>query len=123
MSIRRRLWNVMRSELSSLQERARDRLEGLRVDGFGSARGVDADVARSGGDEEQLRQYYANLEIKPGASMKEVKSAYRRLMRSYHPDRHADDPEKVRVANEVSQQLREAYEAIREELRKQGKAS
>jgi len=125
MSIRHRLWNVVRSELSSLSDRARDRLAEL-----GSGSSPDADAwdedgpeswrQRGDPDEEQLRQYYANLEIEPGASLKEVKSAYRRQMRRYHPDRHADDPEKVRIANEVSQQLREAYEAIRAQLKRQG---
>ena len=65
------------------------------------------------------KNYYLILGIRRDAPLDEVKSAYRRQMRRYHPDRHADDPEKVRIANEVSQQLREAYEAIRAHIKRE----
>ena len=60
----------------------------------------------------EIQRYYANLELPLGASADEVKAAYRRLMRRYHPDRHAADPERARVANQVAQQLRTAYEGL-----------
>jgi len=60
----------------------------------------------------QLRSYYANLELNPGASAEDVKRAYRSLMRRYHPDKHADDPEKYRAATELARSLTEAYQAL-----------
>ncbi|MBN2798377.1 MAG: DnaJ domain-containing protein [Deltaproteobacteria bacterium] len=36
--------------------------------------------------EERLRPYYAELELEPGAQLAEVKRAWRRLVRDYHPD-------------------------------------
>ena len=33
-----------------------------------------------------LEKYYAVLELKPGASTEEIKSAYRHLVKKYHPD-------------------------------------
>lgn len=57
----------------------------------------------------QLRQYFANLELEPGASLEDVKRAYKDLMRRYHPDKHVGDPDKHRAATELAQSLTEAY--------------
>jgi hypothetical protein len=59
-----------------------------------------------------VRRFYANLELPIGADADEVKAAYRRLMRRYHPDKHALDPARAKVATEVTQQLRSAYEGL-----------
>ena len=121
MSVSRRIWNLVRSEITALRDRASDRFSDVDLDSelFGDSAGSDPPTRPTGNSEQdQLNQYYANLELEPGASLKEVKSAYRRLMRRYHPDRHAKDPAKVRLANELSQQLRVAYEALREHLKR-----
>lgn len=39
-----------------------------------------------------LAGYYANLELPYGATLEEVKVAWKRLMKQYHPDRHAHRP-------------------------------
>jgi curved DNA-binding protein CbpA len=59
-----------------------------------------------------VRQYYANLELEPGASLAEVEAAYRRLMQRYHPDQHQQDPERFRAATELADSLTEAYRAL-----------
>jgi hypothetical protein len=69
-------------------------------------RGADAPVA----------QYYARLELPVGASWAEVKSAYRRLMRKYHPDMHSGSPEKLKAATEVAQALTQAYNELEKHL-------
>jgi len=61
---------------------------------------------------QQLVQYYANLELAPFAPIDEVKRAYRELVKRYHPDKHAGDPERQKVASELVQSLTRAYEAI-----------
>lgn len=53
-------------------------------------------------------QYYANLELSPGASYEEIRSAYRELLRKYHPDRHHQDPQKAALALEITKRLNEA---------------
>lgn len=113
MPIGRRLINLLKAEVNARVSR----LAGLDASESAAASDPDpeASVPRSP-RAEQLRQYYANLELPDGASWAEVKSAYRRLMRRYHPDRHAGDADKARVANELSQKLRVAYEALRDEL-------
>ncbi len=62
--------------------------------------------------EKTLRDYYANLELEYGAGMDEVKVAYREMMRRYHPDRYANDPNMADLSTQISQELTRAYRAI-----------
>jgi DnaJ-domain-containing protein 1 len=62
------------------------------------------------------RRWYRTLELEPGASLQEVRTAYRRLMRTYHPDRYARDPEKLQAATEVTRKLTEAYNGLQSHL-------
>ncbi len=59
-------------------------------------------------------QDYRNLELEPGADFATVKQAYRRLMRTYHPDRYAHDPDRQRIATEISAKLNASFNRIRE---------
>ncbi len=63
--------------------------------------------------DESLRQDYANLEVPFGADIETVRSSYRSLMLRYHPDRHAGDPEKLRIALEITKKINESFERIR----------
>ena len=54
------------------------------------------------------RDPYAVLGIKRGATLAELKAAYRQLAKQYHPDYYADDPDKTDKMAEVNA----AYEAI-----------
>lgn len=60
----------------------------------------------------RVRQWYARLELDPGADATEVRRAYRALMRRYHPDRFTADPDTERVATELSQELTVAYNGL-----------
>jgi len=68
--------------------------------------------------EQQVTQYYANLELGPGATLDEVRKAYRELMKRYHPDKHLGDPERHKAATELAQSLTRAYTALVELLSK-----
>lgn len=52
---------------------------------------------------------YKVLGLNPGASDEEVKKAYRRLAKKYHPDRNPGDP----VAAKKMQEINAAYEQIK----------
>lgn len=62
--------------------------------------------------EQQLVQYFANLELKPDATAEDVRRAYRELMRKYHPDKHIGDPERHKASTELAQSLTRAYDAL-----------
>jgi molecular chaperone DnaJ len=58
------------------------------------------------------RDYYDVLGVARGASQDEVKSAYRRLAKEYHPDRNPDNRAE---AEEKFKELSEAYEVLADE--------
>jgi DnaJ-domain-containing protein 1 len=64
-------------------------------------------------DRSELHKDYNNLEVAYGAPFEEVRRAYRRLLRLYHPDRFAGDPEKLEVATEVVKRINASYQRIR----------
>lgn len=51
---------------------------------------------------------YEVLGIREGADMDEIKRAYRKKAKEYHPDLHPEDPN----ANEKMQRVNEAYEML-----------
>ena len=55
------------------------------------------------------RDYYEVLGVPRTASVEEIKSAYRKLARQYHPDLNKDNP---KVAEEKFKELSEAYEVL-----------
>ncbi len=67
---------------------------------------------------EGLRQDYANLEVPFGADIETVKRAYKTLILHYHPDKHAGDPEKLRIATEITKKINESFERIRSQMEK-----
>ena len=54
------------------------------------------------------QDYYGLLGVSKGATQKEIKQAYRKLARKYHPDLNPDD----RAAEEKFKEINEAYEVL-----------
>jgi DnaJ-domain-containing protein 1 len=73
----------------------------------GASAGPDSRTASS------LDQDYSNLEVPVGTEFSLVKASYKRLLREYHPDRHSGNPEKQRIATEITQKLNASYQRIK----------
>ena len=71
----------------------------------------------------QFKDYYSILGVEPGAGDAEIKTAYRRLARKYHPDvsKEAGAEEKFKAVNEAHEALRDPQKrAAYDQLRAQG---
>ena len=68
--------------------------------------------------EAQLADWYKTLNLSPGVDFPEIKSAYRQLMRKYHPDMHAGNPQKQKAATELSMRVTTAYNSLVDHLEK-----
>lgn len=66
----------------------------------------------------KVRQWYRNLELRPGASRAEVEEAYQRMSAKYDPDRY-DDDEKRRAAIKLMAGLGEAYYGLLDHLERE----
>jgi DnaJ-domain-containing protein 1 len=73
---------------------------------------------RTAAGDDAIRRAYAALEIQPGSDFEAVRHSYLRLLRKYHPDLHADTPEKQRAATDLTQRLTEAYKTLERHLRR-----
>jgi curved DNA-binding protein len=58
----------------------------------------------------QFQDYYATLEVARSASQDEIKKAYRRLSKQYHPDVNTGN----KAAEEKFKQIGEAYEVLKD---------
>src|SRR6185369_16607739 len=67
-------------------------------------------------EERRVRDLYAQLEVPYGADFEEVKKSFRRLMRKYHPDLHAGNPQKHRTATQLTMSLTQAYNELEQHL-------
>jgi DnaJ-domain-containing protein 1 len=66
----------------------------------------------------QLVEWYRVLDLAAGADLAQIKASYRQLMRKYHPDMHAGNPQKQRAATELSMRVTTAYNGLLAHLEK-----
>ena len=78
-------------------------------------RRVPPPITPSFGDK-RLRELYAQLEVPYGAPFEDVKKSFRRLMRKYHPDLHAGNPQKQKTATQLTMSLTQAYNELEQHL-------
>ena len=97
-AFRRMKEQAARVRLPHLGRRARPRPRGRRASSH------DAQVA------EWHRVLTGDLSA--GADMAQIKTSYRQLMRKYHPDMHANNPQRPKAANEMSMRGTTAYNGL-----------
>ena len=83
-----------------------------------SSDGGSAQMPRAGRAEAQLIEWYRVLDLELGADMAKIKTAYRQMMRKYHPDMHAGNPQKQKAATELSMRVTTAYNGLVEHFEK-----
>ena len=54
---------------------------------------------------------YQVLGVSPNATQEEIKTAYRNLVKKYHPDKYTDNP-LGDLAHEKMQQINQAYDML-----------
>jgi DnaJ-domain-containing protein 1 len=88
-------------------------MPGTSTGGGGGAR-----PPKPGTEDAQVAEWYRVLELSVGADMSQIKSSYRQLMRKYHPDMHAGNPQKQKAATELSMRVTAAYNGLVAHLEK-----
>ena len=63
-----------------------------------------------------LEDDYRELDLEPGASLEEVKSAYRELVLFWHPDQFHDRPSRLPKAHQKMTIINLAYDRLRKAL-------
>ena len=61
-----------------------------------------------------MQEAFDLLQVRPGASAEELKSAYLDMVKIWHPDRHAHESDRLRLkAEEQLKRINQAYETLR----------
>jgi hypothetical protein len=111
MSLGKRIFRMIRSQTQGLRDQWRSGPNSESdPGGQGSENNAytgDQNREADGGDQRE-KEYLANLELESFVSYKEVQRAHRRLLKKYHPDLHASDPEKRKYAEQITIRLNEA---------------
>jgi hypothetical protein len=69
--------------------------------------------------DDQFTRSYSILNLRPGAGWDELRSAYRSLVKTWHPDRFQSDSERRR-AEEKTKEITRAYKTLADYYRKHG---
>jgi DnaJ-domain-containing protein 1 len=78
----------------------------------GETRNTGAATGNRNGPPEHLRADFAELGVPFGADEGTCKAAYKKLLKTHHPDRHAGHEADVRKATAKSARINAAYENI-----------
>ena len=120
MGLIRRLWRVVRAELgtddAAWADAGTPAWEPAQRDGAEPSRRPPEAAASGQPRDPRLAGLYANLEVPYGSDLNLVRQSWRRLVKKYHPDRHGSDPERRRVATELTAELTREYRELEEIL-------
>ena len=81
-------------------------------DGLGWSTDVEEDRPASTTAPEVVARWYAVLELPVGTDVDAVRSSYRRLLVRFHPDKFASDPDRQRMATDLTRGLNVAYQGL-----------
>jgi DnaJ family protein C protein 7 len=65
------------------------------------------------------RDYYKILDLKPDASVEDIRKAYKKLAAKWHPDRHNESEEDHKLAEKTFRDISDAYCVLSDAKKKQ----
>ena len=71
-------------------------------------------TTKSNSDKDKITNAYNTLDLKPGASPEQIKQAYKKLVKKWHPDLFANQPQELIKAKEKIRLINEAYGILSE---------
>ncbi|MBU0550522.1 J domain-containing protein [Myxococcota bacterium] len=107
--------DVARQTLDAAREEVEARLKDLEADLWAWINKLQDEAQRQGRQAQRrlsAADHYRVLGLRPGASLPEVKRAWRQKMHAHHPDRFAYDPAAEARAHEEALKINAAYEAL-----------
>ena len=104
-------WRLLDSDLNAAYEELDDFLRGKPNDKKWATEKPARPVPM------ELRADFAELGLSPDASAEERKTAYKKLLKAHHPDRHAGKDEAMKKATEKTARVNAAYERIEKWLK------
>lgn len=121
MSIGKRLFNIFRSHAKDLKSplgfasENKAKSESIPDEKYSSV--GNENTGANGGDSLE-KEYLANLELDHLPSFEHIQKAHRRMIKIYHPDLHATDPEKRQHAEQITIRLNEALDYFETKAKK-----
>ena len=101
MNIFKRIKNIVRSNINYKNE------YNIDIDSYENIYYNDSKNIETENDKE--KEYYKILELEYNVGFSEIKKAYKKLLKKYHPDFFQNDSGKLKKAQEVTRQINEAY--------------
>ncbi len=115
MEILNRVYHIIRSNIKFGPDETYDTVNDFELDNTAYEKHNSSTLENANDD---LAQYYANLEIPNGSDLQEVKKAWKRMLKKYHPDLHSRDTKKQQTATRLTQGLTTAYNEIKKAYKK-----
>lgn len=113
-AVRRRV-EAAQARVRELRAEVEDRLQDAESDLWAWIQRLEQDVRKNQRQHLRARSatdHYRTLGLAPGASLAEVKAAWRRKMHENHPDRFAHDRQAEARAHSRAQQINLAYQEL-----------
>ena len=110
----------MKSRYETLRTELEDRFEHIEEELWRWINEKQREINRHQTHAERLKQahrFYELLGVKPNASRSEIKEAWRKKMKTIHPDRFAHDPQAEQRAAEEARAVNQAYQELIELLK------
>lgn len=113
-----RLFNVIRSNVHDILDKKTDTSEQERLDReweeyLRSKKQTESKESSTNDAPPKTstleKDYYRLLEVKENAGFDEIKAAYKKMIKEYHPDKFHNDKVKYDSALKIAQKLNEAY--------------